>query len=99
MKRHKTLKRFHAGRGYTRADWDAVDSPELTKEQIAQMRPFKELFPDLYESIQRSRGRPPVEKQKEAVTLRLDPDTLARFKATGKDWRARMAKALDRAKA
>lgn len=98
MKLHKTRKKFTPGRGYTKADWDAVDSPPLSKEELARGRPFREALPELYESIQRSRGRPPVDKPKEAVTLRLDPDTLARFKATGKDWRARMAKALDRAK-
>ena len=62
------------------------------------MRPMKEARPDLYESIQRSRGRPKLEKPKEAVTLRVDPDTLKKFKASGKDWRARMAKVLDAAK-
>ena len=74
------------------------DNPELTDEQIRQGRPFKEVFPDLYESIQHSRGRPPVAKPREAVTLRVDPDTLARFKASGKDWRTRMARVLDAAK-
>ena len=59
---------------------------------------MKEALPDLYESIQRSRGLPRIEKPKEAVTLRVDPDTLARFKAGGKDWRSRMAKVLDSAK-
>jgi hypothetical protein len=42
------------------------DNPELTEEQLAQMRPFKEVFPDLYESIQRSRGRR-LEKPKKAA--------------------------------
>jgi len=74
------------------------DAPEATDEELAQAKPFKEVFPDLYESIQRSRGRPRVDKPREAVTLRVDPDTLARFKATGKDWRAKMAEALDAAK-
>ncbi|MEO8667259.1 MAG: BrnA antitoxin family protein [Bauldia sp.] len=99
MNHIKTVKKFRPGRGYTKADWDAVDSPELTDEQIAKGKPFKEALPELYEAIQRSRGRPPVEKPKQAVTLRIDPDTLARFRATGKDWRARMARALDRTKA
>jgi uncharacterized protein (DUF4415 family) len=70
----------------------------LAAEDFARMRPMKEVLPDVYESIQRSRGRPPVEKPKEAVTLRIDPDTLKRFKAGGKDWRTKMAKALDAAK-
>jgi uncharacterized protein (DUF4415 family) len=74
------------------------DNPELTDEELANMKPFKEVFPDLYESVQRSRGRPRIEKPKEAVTLRVDPDTLKKFKARGKDWRTRMAKVLDSAK-
>jgi len=74
------------------------DNPELTDEQIKQGKPFKEALPELYESIQRSRGRPRVDNPKEAVTLRVSPDTLAKFKASGKDWRTRMADALDKAK-
>jgi uncharacterized protein (DUF4415 family) len=74
------------------------DNQELTDEQLKQGKPFREALPDLYKSIQRSRGRPRVEKPKEAVTLRLDPDVLARFKAAGKDWRARMVEALEKAK-
>ena len=73
------------------------DNPELTDEQIKQGKPFKEALPELYESIQRSRGRPRVDNPKEAVTLRVSPDTLAKFKASGKDWRTRMADALDKA--
>lgn len=36
------------------------------------------------------RGRPRVDAPKEAVTLRLDPAIVAKFKAIGDDWRARM---------
>ena len=53
--------------------------------------------PSLAESIRRSRGRPPKPDAKLAVTLRLDPDTVERFKAQGPDWRARMGEALKRA--
>ncbi len=74
------------------------DNPELTDEQMATARPFREMFPDLYESIKRSRGRPKLDAPKEAVTLRLSPDTIARFKAIGgENWRARMSEALEKA--
>jgi uncharacterized protein (DUF4415 family) len=73
------------------------DNPEATDEEIAQFRPFAEACPDLTESIRRSRGRPPKADAKLAVTLRLDPDTVERFKAQGPDWRARMGAALKRA--
>lgn len=72
-------------------DWTPTD------EELAQARPFAEAFPDLMESIRRSRGRPRVDAPKEAVTLRLDPATLAKFKAKGDDWRARMAEVLEKA--
>lgn len=74
------------------------DSPELTDAQLAKGKPFKEALPELYASIQRARGRPRLDNPKAAVTLRVDPATLQRFKATGKDWRAKMAAALDAAK-
>jgi uncharacterized protein (DUF4415 family) len=77
---------------------DDPDAPEATDEQIAQARPFKEALPELYASIQRSRGRPRLESAKEAVTLRIDPRTVERFKAAGPDWRAKMSQALDKAK-
>ena len=73
------------------------DAPEVTDEQAAQARPFAEALPDLMASVVRSRGRPRVEHPKEAVTLRLDPETVAKFKAAGHDWRARMGEALKRA--
>ena len=89
---------FQEGRGYTKADWDEVDSPEATDEQLAQARPFAEVFPDLMESIRRSRGRPPVEKPLQQISIRLDPDVIAKFKATGKGWQSRVNEVLKNAK-
>jgi uncharacterized protein (DUF4415 family) len=73
------------------------DDYEATDEELAQAVPFAEAFPALMESIRRSRGRPRVAKPKQAVTLRLDPDTVERFKRQGPDWRSRMSEALKRA--
>jgi uncharacterized DUF497 family protein/uncharacterized protein (DUF4415 family) len=86
-------------RGYTDADLKVVsNNPEWTKEDFARARPFSEVFPKLDASIKRSRGRPKVESPREAVTLRLSPDTIEKFKAAGDNWRTKMAKALERAK-
>lgn len=74
------------------------DDAEATDEQLAQARPFAEVFPDLAESIRRKGGRPRKANPLEAVTLRLDPDTIAKFRAAGDDWRTRMADALKRAR-
>lgn len=40
-------------------------------------------------------GRPPSGKVR--VTMLLRPETVAKFKATGKGWQARMSDALDKA--
>lgn len=74
------------------------DNPELTDEQLAQGRPFAEVFPELAESIRRGRGRPPVKKPLQQISIRLDPDVVAKFKATGKGWQARVNDVLKRAK-
>lgn len=69
------------------------DNPELTDEQIANMRPLREVLPDLAASIDREiakRGRPKAEQTKQPVTIRLDPDLVDHYKATGKGWQSRM---------
>lgn len=51
---------FQPGRGYSKADWDAVsDSPEATDEELAEAKPFSEVFPELAEKMRRSRQRAP----------------------------------------
>lgn len=74
------------------------DAPEATDEQLAQAKSFAEAFPDLAESIKRSRGRPPVEKPLQQISIRLDPDVIAKFKATGRGWQGRINEVLKRAK-
>ncbi|MCD2174766.1 BrnA antitoxin family protein [Rhizobium sp. C4] len=76
------------------------DNPELTDEQISNLRPFREVFPDLAASIDRElarRGRPPVENPRRQVSIRLDPDVLAHYKSTGKGWQSRINDALRKA--
>jgi uncharacterized protein (DUF4415 family) len=69
----------------------------LTADDAKQLKPFAVVHPELDQAIKRSRGRPPVDNPKQAVTLRIHPDTVARFQAKGKNWRSEMAEALDRA--
>ena len=74
------------------------DNPELTDEQLAQMRPAREaLPPELYAALaSRPRGRPKAEKRKVEVKLRLDPEILEAFKAQGPGWQTRMNEVLRR---
>ncbi|MEZ5781833.1 MAG: BrnA antitoxin family protein [Rhizobiaceae bacterium] len=92
-----------AEKRYSRADWDEVsDNPELTAEEISNLRPAKEVLPSAFfkelDKARKSRGRPKLENAKEAVTLRLDPAVVERFKATGENWRAKMVEAVEAAK-
>lgn len=88
----------HAARhGYSRADWDAVDAPEATEGQLAQARPFAEAFPGIAGQMRRAIGRPKSDNPKVAVSLRLDQDVVARFKASGPGWQSRMNTALRQA--
>jgi uncharacterized protein (DUF4415 family) len=74
------------------------DAPEATDEQLAQAKPFAEVFPDLAESIKRGRGRPAVAKPLRQISIRLDPDVIDKFKATGKGWQNRINQVLKAAK-
>lgn len=42
-------------------------------------------------------GRPPKADPKQQVTLRLDPDVLRKFRATGKGWQSRINDELRKA--
>ena len=71
------------------------EAPEATEVQIAQARPFAEAFPALADAMRRNvGGRPRVKNPKVAVSLRLDPDIVARFKAEGPGWQSRINSAL-----
>ena len=69
------------------------DTPELTDEQLAEAKPFAEVFPDLAASIVRTRGKQKA-PTKELISLRVDRDVLAAYRATGDGWQARMNAAL-----
>lgn len=77
-------------------DWDSVESPPLTDEQLARMRPVVEVAPELM-AMARPRGRPPAIDPKVAIKIRLSPDVLARFRATGPGWQTRIDQTLRKA--
>ncbi|WP_203595027.1 MULTISPECIES: BrnA antitoxin family protein [Roseobacteraceae] len=71
------------------------DAPEATDAQLAQAKPFTEAFPALAEKMRKSAGgRPKAANPKVAISLRLDPEVVARFKADGPGWQTRMNEAL-----
>jgi uncharacterized protein (DUF4415 family) len=59
-------KEFVPGQGYTEADWDAVDFPEMSNEELANARPARDVSPPAFfeavEEYRNSRSRPSAEK-------------------------------------
>jgi uncharacterized protein (DUF4415 family) len=92
-------------------DWDFIDShpmadkpdedsPELTDEDFASMRPASEALPEIFgatlaaEMLKPKGGRPRTDTPKVFTGIRLDADVLEAFRATGKGWQTRMNNAL-----
>lgn len=74
-------------------------NPEWTAAMIAEARPAKDVLPELFgartaAAMLKPRGRPKSLESKVAISLRLPPETLARWKATGPGWQTRMAEVL-----
>jgi uncharacterized protein (DUF4415 family) len=66
---------------------DPDEAPEITETWVREA--------DLYEGDKLvRRGRPPVPTPKQPVTLRLDPQVLALWRASGKGWQTRAAAIL-----
>ena len=73
----------------TASTWiDPDDAPELTDEWFSGA--------DFYHGgkLVRRGGRPKKTDPKEAVSLRLDPDVVAHFRAGGPGWQSRINAAL-----
>jgi len=49
---------------------------------------------ELRRKVLKPRGRPPKETPKEPIHIRLSPEVLAYFRATGKGWQTRIDEAL-----
>jgi uncharacterized protein (DUF4415 family) len=57
--------------------------PELTDEMFAR-------------AVFKKAGRPKLAHPKQMISLRLPPEVIARWKATGPGWQTRMAKRLEK---
>ena len=72
-----------------------LDAPEATDAQLSQAKPFGDAFPALAEKMRKNvGGRSKSDNPKVVVSLRLDQEIVARFKAAGPGWQTRMNKAL-----
>jgi uncharacterized protein (DUF4415 family) len=78
------------------------ENPEWTKETFARARKARDVLPEIFRAataakMLKARGRPKSGKARTSISLRLPPETLVRWKATGPGWQTWMAKALSKA--
>lgn len=67
------------------------DNPEWTAEDLKRAVPFSKLPESLQTKL---RGRPKAGVTKERITIRLSPEVVERFRASGNGWQTRMDAAL-----
>lgn len=78
-----------ANKAYTETDWnDPDDVPDLSAPEWVAHIEATGVF---------SRGRPKSSNPKVSQTLRLDPEIVKHFKASGAGWQTRMNDALRKA--
>ncbi len=78
------------------------DNPEWTEADFARAKYGDDIPAHIRAAFPKSRGRPvgSVKAQsKQAVSIRLDPDVLAYFRATGPGWQSRINEVLRKAMA
>ena len=68
---------------------DMDDAPELDEAWFAEAKPMRDVLPPAALKAFKM-GRPKAEAPKEQVTLRLDKDVIAKFKAGGAGWQTRI---------
>jgi uncharacterized protein (DUF4415 family) len=83
-------------------DLDKLDAHEIRPEEYDDI---PELSDEWFEKaelrygdrvLRRGRGRPPLDNPKKHVSLRLDQEVVARFRADGPGWQSRINAALRR---
>jgi uncharacterized protein (DUF4415 family) len=75
------------------------ENSEWTTEQIARARPVSEVLPKIFgaqvaQEMLKPRGRPRATHPKERINIRLSPDVVTHFKASGDGWQTRIDAAL-----
>ncbi len=72
------------------------DNPEWTEADFARAKRGTDIPEAIRNAFPKKAGRP-AGQNKEAVSLRIDKDVLARFRAGGPGWQSRINEALRKA--
>lgn len=75
------------------------ENPEWTAADFARAKPARKVLPKLFGAktaaeMLKPRGRPKSPESKVAISLRVAPNVLAQWKASGAGWQTRMAESL-----
>jgi len=84
---HAAMVRTARKRPASRAT-DAEDIPELTRADFARAKRLRDDMPEVVAAMKRGRGRPRLGNAKQRVSLRLDPDVIARLREAGPGWQS-----------
>jgi uncharacterized protein (DUF4415 family) len=74
-----------------------AENPEWTEQDFREARPALELLPgDVVDAVRRYRGQrgPQKAPTKELISIRVDRDVVAAYRATGAGWQVRANEAL-----
>ncbi|MBN6710475.1 toxin-antitoxin system, antitoxin component [Canicola haemoglobinophilus] len=73
---------------------DPFENTEYTEEELDQFRPIQDVMPaEFLTMVKRHRGKQKA-PTKQAITIRLSPEVVNAFKATGKGWQSRINEIL-----
>lgn len=83
----------------TKAALEDPDGGILTDAEWKGTRPASEVLPKIFpkqvaDNLLRQRGRPRKEVTKQAVSIRLSPEVIETFRASGSGWQTRIDDAL-----
>ena len=73
-----------------------ADNPEWTAEDFKRARPATSLPPEIRSAFPNTRG-PQKSLRKVPVSIRLTPEVVERFKASGPGWQSRIDDVLKKA--
>lgn len=77
----------------------AEDPDDFDAQPGAKLVPFAEALPGLAANMRKNLGgRPKSDNPKVVISIRLSPETIDKFKATGKGWQSRISDILDATK-
>ncbi len=70
----------------SQANWEAVESPDLSESLLTAMRPVREAHPEIPARV-RGPQKTPI---KIPISLRLDESIVQALRATGRGWQGRV---------